>query len=101
MSASEHHTLSSFRDRFRHAPNGPEDDTWVQQVLEEAAARTPVSVWGDQTRAAHGYLAAHILGMEPAGRDARLSKDDKQTTYGVLRERMEEDLGPVVAPRTT
>lgn len=98
MSASEHHTLASFRARFKHAPD---DDVLLQEVLDEAAERTPPSIWEGKTRSAHGYLAAHLLGMEPYGRDARLKQDEGQTTYGLLRERMELELGPAVAPRTT
>ncbi len=94
----EVHSLASFRERFAHAP---EDDVLVQAVLDEAASRTPPRVWRDRTRAAHGYLAAHLLGMDPHGRDARIQNDDGQTTYGILRERMEAELGPAVTPRTT
>lgn len=101
-SASQHHTLESFRARFRLAPNGgPEDDALVQSALDEAAVRTPTRIWGERTRAGHGYLAAHLLGMDAHGRDARLAQNDAQTSYGVLRDRMEAEIGPAVAPRVT
>jgi len=98
VAATELHTLASFRARFRHAP---EDDDFVLEVLDEAAQRTPPDVWGVYTRAGHGYLAAHILGMEPYGRDARLRRNDSQTSYGLLREDLERSIGTAMAPRVT
>lgn len=97
MSQAELHTLETFRERFPHAPT---DDGLVQQILDEAAERTPPSVWGTRTRAGHGYLAAHLLGMDLHGRDARLQQNDAQTSYGVLRNRLEKELAPAVIRRT-
>jgi hypothetical protein len=102
VATNVHHTIETFRGRFPEAPNGgAADDDLVQSVLDETAVRTPIAVWGDLTLEAHGYEAAHQLGMLPYGRDARLKSDDRQTTYGVLREGLETRLGPAVVPRTT
>lgn len=98
MSASSLHTLATFRARFPHAPA---DDVLLQEVLDAAAVRTPPAVWGTWTREGHGYLAAHTLGMEPSGRDARLQNHDGQTTYGVMRRNLERSIGAAVAPRVT
>ncbi len=94
----EHYDEANFRLRFKHAP---EDRSLVETVLADAAVRTPVDVWGDRTREAHGYLAAHMLAMDVHGRDARLKQDDGQSSYGKMRERLEAELAPAVIPRVT
>lgn len=73
-------TPATFKARF------PEflatDDSVVQSVLNEAAARVDGS-FGD-TDTGVGYLTAHILSMQPYGQNARLESDDGTTTYGKL-----------------
>lgn len=98
MSQTDHHTLETFRARFKHAPD---DDVLVQGALDEAAARVVADDWGELTLAGHGYLTAHLLAMDVSGQDARLESDDGQTTYGVLFERLERVVGAAVAPRST
>lgn len=97
MAVTDLHTLETFRARFPHAPD---DDAILQPVLDDAAERTPPAVWLGLTRQAHGYLAAHMLGLEPYGRDARLKKDEAATSYGAIRDRLERDIALTVMPRT-
>ena len=101
MATNVHHTLASFRARYPHVPQDAATDALVQGVLDEAAARTPVDVWGDYALEGHGSLACHKLGAEPYGRDARLQSDDGQTTYGKQRADLETLLGAAVTPRTS
>lgn len=96
MGVADHHTLETFRAAFK---NAPDDDEVLTPALEEAAVRTPSAVWGNRTQEAHGYLVAHKLGMTEFGADARLEKDETQTSYGVMRERMEEEIGPAAIAR--
>lgn len=93
-------TLAEFVDRFPEFADAPPG--LVQAKLDEADRRTPPRVWGvAPARDAQGYLAAHLLAISPFGRDARLVSDDGATTYGTERARMELELAPAVAPRTT
>ncbi len=77
------------------------DDTQVQPHLDAAARRTPEGVWGDRAEDGHGLLTAHLIAISPLGRDARLKSDDGETTWGMERRRMEDELGPAVTPRVT
>lgn len=97
MSASEHHTLESFRSRF---PALDTDEALVQASLDAAAQETPPSVWREHTREGHGLLAAHLLTMTEFGKDARLASNDAQSTYGVLRRRLERRIAPSAIRRT-
>lgn len=98
MSASQHHTVESFRARFPFAESSP--DALVQAALDSAAEETPSDVWRTWTREGHGLLAAHLLSMDDFGKDARLSSNDAQSTYGVLRRRLERRLAPAAIRRT-
>lgn len=97
--AAAHLTLAQFRELFADFAGAP--DALVEARLAEAARRTPSSVWGDQTSDGHGWLTAHLLAQTSFGQQARLANEDGTSSYGKVREDMEMELGPAVAPRTT
>jgi hypothetical protein len=66
----------------------------IEAVLVEAEEQTDPDIFGDKTDAAHGTLTAHILTMNPRGRESKLQKADlKKTVYGLERERLESLVG--------
>lgn len=86
-------TVAEFRTRFPAFGGATPTDPTIQAVLDEAEEEIDEAVWGSKAANGHGLLTAHKLAMEPFGRDARLAKDDTQSTYGVLYEKLARDVG--------
>lgn len=68
-------------------------DPLVQVALDKAEKRTSAEVFGDQTDEAHGLLAAHLLAISPMGRESRLQKESRVTTYLTERTWLEHITG--------
>ena len=66
----------------------------IQAALDDATRRTDADVFGAETDAAIGWLAAHLLIAGPNGRSVReqLVKDG-QSTYMDERKRLEQECG--------
>lgn len=89
-------SLAEFRVRFPEFD--PVSDALVQARLDEAAAETPLAVFGGSTSAAHGWLAADLLSHSGYGREA---SRDGTTSYGRRRLALDRDFGLRATPRST
>tara|TARA_R100001198_G_C5122651_1_gene144658 strand:- start:99 stop:386 length:288 start_codon:yes stop_codon:yes gene_type:complete len=88
-------TQAEFLIRFPEftpaAPSG-----LVQSKLDEALGALNPSVYGHQLDTAHGYLAAHLLAINPLGKNARLEDDpaNGDTPYGRRYKQIRKELAP-------
>jgi hypothetical protein len=73
-------TLESFVERFPEFEKASASQ--VEAVLAEARLQIDSEVWGDKTDLGVNYLTAHLLALSPFGRNARLAKNDRESTYG-------------------
>lgn len=82
-------TPTEFRDSFggSRGPFGSTADPVIELRLSIAEARTPADIWTDATLRNAGvlYLAAHLIAIEPGGRDMRKGEKPGESQY--LRER--------------
>lgn len=82
--------LATFRTRFPEF--APAADALVEACLAEALTQTPSDVWGDKADAAQGLLTGHLLALSPFGRNAKLSSEKGESTYGKRRAAMQRAL---------
>lgn len=88
-------TVASFRTRFpEFGTSSVTSDEMIQTCLDEAADRTPESVWGSGVKRDAGirYLAAHLLAMSPQARELKLSTPDGNSAYLPERRRLQYEV---------
>jgi len=78
--------IPTFRARFPFFANV--NPLMVAVVIQEATNQVDASVFRQNTDAAIGYLAAHLLAIDPQGSDTRLVAKDGSTMYGKMYENL-------------
>lgn len=83
-------TPAEFRSHFGSTFTGTSDPV-ITTRLAIAEARTPTDIWGEGDVRLAGvlYLTAHLIAIEPGGRDMRKGERAGETQYGRERERLE------------
>jgi len=61
----------------------------IQAALDDAAAQTDATVFGNLTDRAQSLLAAHFLSVSPSGREARPKDVESETVYLTQRRELE------------
>jgi hypothetical protein len=73
--------LAAFRTRYPEFRTA--GDSFVQSVLDQAAAELNAEEIGTPFDEAHGLLTAHKIAISPMGINARTLNDEGQTLYEV------------------
>ena len=72
-------TVAEFKAEYPTFANAP--DALVQSRLDQAAARTNATVWGEQYAMGVMLRAADLLAKTPEGRRMRLVQNDGKSIY--------------------
>ena len=84
--------IAAFRAHFTPTfDNTP--DALVQAKLDEAQVEINATIWDAHAEKGHAYLAAHLIAVDPGGRDARLAAKDGESIYGTEFTRLAKIVG--------
>ncbi len=88
-------TLAVFVERCPDfAETATANPAFVEEMLLEAARSIDATVWGEKAEDGHRLLTAHLITIDPRGRDPRVETQGRtSTTYGERYQDMRRSVG--------